>query len=234
MVKARLAALLLVVLLAVPLAQDRAAAAPRPSAPPAPGIAELLRYVGRDQSTGLPVPVNDRFIAASERAIERYGKDAGQAVPPPPVSGTDIARVAIPRLGVDAPVARFGLDRYGRLDVPLEGRTVAWHPAYSSLPGEDGATFLAAHFEYAGVPGVFNRLGTMQPGDDVLVALTDGSSRLYRVTSVVDYALAAIDMGAILRGREGVESLTLMTCSGPANEGEYAFRTVVLAARAAP
>ena len=47
-----------------------------------------------------------------------------------------------------------------------------------------------------------------------------------------DYALGAIDMGALLRGREGIESITLMTCSGPPDEGDYPLRTVVLAERA--
>ena len=65
----------------------------------------------------------------------------------------------------------------------------------------------------------------------MVVGLNDWSSHRYRVTSVVDYALGAIDMGALLKGREGIESITLMTCSGPPNEGEYAFRTVVLAER---
>ena len=64
------------------------------------------------------------------------------------------------------------------------------------------------------------------------MSLTDGSAHVYRVTSVIEYALGTIDMGALLKGREGFESITLMTCSGPPNEGEYAFRTVVLAVRA--
>jgi hypothetical protein len=51
------------------------------------------------------------------------------------------------------------------------------------------------------------------------------------VTSDVDYALATIDMGALLYGREGTESITLMTCSGPPGADGYPLRTVVLAER---
>ncbi len=198
-----------------------------------PPFASDLRYIGRDPLTGLPDRVDDRFIAAVERAIERYGKDAGEPVPPPPPAPVDIATLAIPAIGIDsAPVRRFGLDAYGRLDVPQDTVTVGWNPAYTALPGTGGSTFLAAHFEYGGRPGVFSRLAALRPGDRVEVTLTDGSVHAYRVVSVVDYALAAIDMGAILRGLEGRESVVLMTCSGPANEGQYAFRTVVLAERA--
>ncbi|GIW15028.1 MAG: hypothetical protein KatS3mg063_0881 [Tepidiforma sp.] len=199
----------------------------------APPFAAGLRYIGRDPLTGLPDRVDDRFIAAAERAIERYGRDAGEPVPPPPPGAVDVAALAIPAIGIDgAPVRRFGLDAYGRLDVPQDTVTVGWNPAYTSLPGTGGSTFFAAHFEYRGRPGVFARLAALRPGDRVEVTLTDGSVHTYRVVSVVDYALAAIDMGAILRGLEGRESVVLMTCSGPANEGEYAFRTVVLAERA--
>src|SRR5512139_237692 len=60
---------------------------------PRTDIAQQLRYIGRDTATGMPVPVDDRFIAESERAIERYGLDAGKAVPPPPVAGTDIVSI---------------------------------------------------------------------------------------------------------------------------------------------
>lgn len=201
---------------------------------PRPTLADQLRYIGRDTSTGLAAPVDDRFIAEVERSIERYGKDEGKPVPPPAVEGTDIVSLSIPRLKItEAPVARFGLDAFGRLDVPQDARHVGWNPAYNSLPGQGGSTFFAAHFEYGGLPGVFNKLSTLVGGDEVEVALSDGSRHRYRVTSTIDYNLAAIDMGAILFGREGRESITLMTCSGPPGADGYPARTVVLAERVA-
>ena len=196
-----------------------------------PSYAAQLRYIGRDTATGMPASVDDRFIAQVEHDIERYGKDARDPVPPPPATSVDIASLTVPKLGIDhAPVRRYGLDAYGRLDVPQDTSTIGWNPAYSDLPGQDGSTFFAAHVEFGGRPGIFNQLHTLQPGDLVTVALSDGSTYSYRVTSEVDYPLAAIDMGAILRGREGTESITLMTCSGPSGE-DYPFRTVVLAER---
>lgn len=197
-----------------------------------PTIAQQLRYIGRDPSTGLAVPVDDRFISEVERAIDRYGKDEGTPVPAPLADGMDIASLSIPRLGmVDAPVARFGLDAFGRLEVPQNTSHVGWNPAYNALPGQGGATFFAAHFEFAGRPGVFRRLSTLVGGDEIEVGLSDGSRHRYRVTSTVDYSLAAIDMGAVLRGREGRESISLMTCSGPPGADGYPERTLVLAER---
>jgi hypothetical protein len=193
-------------------------------------LSAQLRYLGRDPMTGMPARVDDRFIAEVEHAIERYGKDAGTPVPPPAAQGVDVAALTIERLGLaNVPVARFGLDAYGRLEVPQDTRTIGWNPAYNELPGLGGATFFAAHFEYGGRPGVFNKLSTMQPGDAISVGLTNGSQHRYVVTSTIDYDLATIDMGAVLKGREGAESITLMTCSGPPGEDGYPSRTVVLA-----
>lgn len=203
-------------------------------APPthAPVPAERLRYIGRDPFTGRPAMVNDRYIADMEYAIARYGKDAGEPVPAPPADGADIVAIAAPAIGVDAPVERFGLDAYGRLDVPQDRVHVGWNPAFTALPGEGESTFLAAHYEYGGLPGVFFRLSDLVSGDEIAITLSDGTVHRYRVTSVVDYHLAAIDMGALLQGREGVESITLMTCSGPPTPDGYQWRTVVLAEKA--
>lgn len=218
--------LTLCVLVARPIAQDASAGAGQS------GLAEQLRYVGRDPLTGSAAPVDDRFIAEVEKSIERYGKDEGQPVPPPSPDGPQIAWLSVPAIGVaQALVARFGLDAFGRLEVPQDSQHVGWNPAYNQVPGAGGSTFFAAHFEYAGRAGVFNRISTLQPGDIVEVGLSDGSTHSYRVSSTVDYNLAAIDMGAILHGREGRESITLMTCSGPPNADGYPERTVVLAER---
>jgi sortase (surface protein transpeptidase) len=207
-------------------AQAQAPAATAPAS-----IAEQLRYIGRDGLTGMPTSVSDRFIAEVERAIERYGQDEVKPIPPPPVEDVDVVRLQAPAIGIDAPVGRYGVDRYGRLDVPQDSKTVGWNPAYNDLPGEGRATFFAAHFQFAGRPGVFNKLSSLAPGDEVTALLSDGTASTYRVTSTIDYALGVIDMGALLRGREGVESITLMTCSGPPNEGNFPLRTVVLAER---
>lgn len=197
-----------------------------------PGVAEQLHYLGRDPLTGLATTVGDRFIAEMQQSFETYYVEDAEPVPPPPAEGADVARIEIPALGISANVGRFGLDAAGRLDVPQDASTIGWNPAYSDLPGEGGATFFAAHFEYQGIPGVFFGLSDLVAGSDVLVTLSDGSVRTYRVTSTIDYDLASIDMGAILAGREGVESITLMTCSGPGDGGRYPMRTVVLAERA--
>lgn len=212
-------------LLAAPAALGQAPGL-RDSAPP---LSRQVHYLGRDPLTGLAAMVGDHYIAAVEESFERYYDEDREPVPPPPAEGLDVTAIAIPAIGVRAPVGRYGIDAAGRLDVPQDRSTVGWNPAYSDVPGTGGATFFAAHYEYGGIPGVFHALSSLREGGEITVTLSDGSERHYRVTSTVDYALAAIDMGAILAGREGVESITLMTCSGPGDGGRYPLRTVVLA-----
>lgn len=198
---------------------------------PSASLADQLRYVGRDGPTGLPNAVNDRYIAEVQRSFETYYVEDGEPVPPPSAAGPDVSVLTLPSLGVEAPVARLGLDRAGRLDVPQDAVTVGWNPGFTSLPGTGRASFFAAHYEYAGTPGVFFRLAELHPGDEVVVTRSDGVPIRYVVRSAVDYALEAIDMGAILLGLEGRESLALMTCSGPGDAGRYPLRTLVLAER---
>src|SRR6185437_14522737 len=89
-------------------------------------------------------------------------KDAGTPVPPPPaVPGADVATLTVPALGIDAaPVKRYGVDEYGRLDVPQDNHTVGWNPAYAALPGTGGSTFFAAHYEFGGQPGISKNFPT--------------------------------------------------------------------------
>jgi hypothetical protein len=192
-------------------------------------LAEQVRYIGRDPYTGLAATVGDRFIAEVEEAYEEYYEEDREPVPPPPVEGLDIARLRVPAIGIDAPVARFGLDAAGRLDVPQDTSTIGWNPAYTSLPGEGRSTFFAAHYEYGGVPGVFFGLFSLAANDVITVVLSDGAEHAYEVVSVLDYPLETIDMGALLTGLEDGESLVLMTCSGPGDGGRYPLRTVVIA-----
>jgi LPXTG-site transpeptidase (sortase) family protein len=199
-----------------------------------PSFDAHLRYIGRDGATGLPARIDDRYIAAVEEDYANYGKVEAEAIPPPPAGEDDLARLTVPALGIDAPIERFGVDKFGRLDVPQDAVTTGWHPGFSNLPGSGASTFIAAHYMYANAPGVFFELATLEAGDEVSVGMASGDGATYRVVSVVDYPLASIDMGALLHGMEGVESLVLMTCSGPPNEGEYPFRTVVIATRITP
>ena len=72
--------------------------------------------------------MNDTFIAETEEAIERYGQDAREPVPPPAVP-VDVASLTVPKLGIrNSRVGRYGLDAFGRLEVPQDTSTGGCEP----------------------------------------------------------------------------------------------------------
>ena len=144
-----------------------------------------------------------------------------------PVSGDEHARTAllgrlwIPSIGVNAGILPVGVTRSGRLAVGRSVRDVyRWRDGV--LPGQSGSAVLAGHTWSRG-PGVFDRLGRIEPGDRVHV----GTSRfeVTRVRRVRDMSRRAV---AALFSDEGRPRLVLITCGDRNNRtGVYRTRIIV-------
>jgi LPXTG-site transpeptidase (sortase) family protein len=140
-------------------------------------------------------------------------------------------RLAIPRLGVDAPVISVGLTPQMAMDVPQRADQVGWYE-YSTRPGMKGNSVLAGHLDWNGVSGVFRRLGEMRTGDKATIRGANGEERVYTVEWTNEWQFASAPVGTIF---ESVEqpALTLITCGGrwnPATQ-RYDTRVVVRAVR---
>jgi LPXTG-site transpeptidase (sortase) family protein len=109
------------------------------------------------------------------------------------------------------PIVDVGVDGEGEFDVP-DHRAIGWY-RYGSAPGEPGATVLAAHVNWRGKVGPFARLGKLEPGDRVDVALDDGTSRTYEVVERTMYPKVALPAERIWT-TTGDETLVLITCGG--------------------
>ena len=140
-------------------------------------------------------------------------------------------RLAIPRLGVDAPVISVGLTPERAMDVPQRADQVGWYE-YSARPGMKGNSILAGHLDWLGQPGVFRRLIEMRKGDTVTVRGADGQERPYIVDWTNEWPLSSAPVGTVF---EPVEqpALTLITCGGRWNQAtqRYDTRVVVRALR---
>jgi hypothetical protein len=89
---------------------------------------------------------------------------------------------------------------------------------------------LAAHVSWHGRAGPFLRLGELEPGAFVDLALADGSSRRYQIVTRAQYGKLMLPRNKIWR-TTGPETLVLITCGGAFNPDirRYADNIVVTA-----
>ncbi|MFV0259575.1 MAG: class F sortase [Acidimicrobiales bacterium] len=114
-------------------------------------------------------------------------------------------------IGIEAPVIPVGVDVSNQFDVP-QADTVGWY-RYSSSPGTEGSSVLAAHVDYNGRPGAFFSLHQLRPGDTIDVEMSDGSVLHYRVEGNTEYDKTELPAEALFR-KTGEPVLILITCGG--------------------
>lgn len=135
-------------------------------------------------------------------------------------------RLEIPKLDVVAAVWEIDIDPEGALDPPRDASTVGWWRDSAAPGAETGQTVITGHTVHTG-GGSLNRIGTLEPGDDVDVISNSGRMR-YSVDRVRYYSREEITEHAVeLFGQEtGNGNLVLITCADW--NGEYYERNVIV------
>jgi LPXTG-site transpeptidase (sortase) family protein len=135
----------------------------------------------------------------------------------------------VPRLGLDRPLVRLGVDPAGALEPPQHPEDVGWFTG-SVTPGETGPAVLAGHVTWNGVPAVFFRLGAMRVGDRLEVDRADGRTATFEVVEVRRYAKSRFPTQRVY-GAVDHAALRLITCGGryDARRHRYADNVVVFA-----
>jgi len=154
------------------------------------------------------------------------------ATPAPERTGVGVVRLIIPSLEIDAPIVTLGVDADGTMQSPDNPTDVAWY-TFSGRPGEGSNIVMAGHLDYVNYgPAVFYRLKEAQAGDEVRLALVDGTTAPYRVLDVTFYDEATAPVDEIV-GPTEKEIVTLITCAGSfdPNVREYDKRVVLRAER---
>jgi LPXTG-site transpeptidase (sortase) family protein len=129
---------------------------------------------------------------------------------PPPLRDVPY-RITIPKIGVNAPVATYGLDANGVPEVPLNKYDVAWYN-FSSEPGAGGNAVFAGHVTWNGA-AVFYNLDKLAAGDEVLLEGNDGTKLRYTVKEV--FLVDPDDPGSVaVMGPTPTDTITLITCGG--------------------
>jgi hypothetical protein len=123
------------------------------------------------------------------------------------------------------PVRSVGLQDNGQLEVPDETE-IGWYK-YGATAGHPGSTVLAAHVNWKGSQGPFSQLGAVEPGDQIEVALDDGTTRNYEVTERTMYGKLELPKERIWRNT-GAEELVLITCGGEFNPEIRSFKSNIV------
>jgi len=133
-------------------------------------------------------------------------------VTPVPPFASQSFRIAIDRIGVDAPVVPEGMDEQQVPIVPLNAYDVAWYN-FTAQPGTPGNAVFAGHNTWSG-EAVFHDLDQLQPGDTVrLRGENDGVELVYRVTD--SFTVLEDDPNAVqVMLPSLLDIVTIITCDG--------------------
>jgi sortase (surface protein transpeptidase) len=156
----------------------------------------------------------------------------------PPANAYGIARITAPRLNLDSYIETLHIAN-GEMETPTDGSySVGFYPDYPK-PGESGNAIFSAHETWNHMQGPFYFMHLAQPGDDIYVQMTDGSTYHYQVLTYNRYDINTIPMDEVLTPTKrpfAAQWLTLITCGGrivydSTGFGEYLDRDVVVAKR---
>lgn len=148
---------------------------------------------------------------------------------------TQVARIIIPKLGVDRGVVTMSLGSDRRtLQTPKNASDIVWWN-FSGQPGSGRNATFGGHINYNGVQGAFRYLGSMSAGDRITIVMKDGRTLVYEVTTQWEVRKPALtwgDLGCTPSGCAQEDTITLITCGGAfdPSSGHY-VNNVLLRAR---
>jgi Sortase domain len=180
--------------------------------------------LGEQPSFGLTLPGLSNLSAWASASGAAVSSKALIPTAPP-------AQLLIPSLNVHRAVEGVGVNRFGVMNLPVNGWNAGWYKA-GPVPGAPGDAVIEGHAGYPNQPMIFGRLSTLKSGDQIVVVLADGSKRLFVVVSKATFPVGSAPPG--MGEPYGLPRLTLITCTGSfdANSFSYSRRLVVEASYA--
>jgi hypothetical protein len=177
-----------------------------------------------------PPPSEPAGGAESPPAV---GRRSGRISDLPPVVQIPPVRLRAERVGIDAAIAPVGVEAgsAAAMEIPEDPGLAGWY-SYGPAPGDPaGVAVLTSHVDSArSGPGAFFRLRALDPGDRVIIDLSDGRVLEYEVTGREQMAKESLPTGDLFR-RDGAPALALVTCGGAFDRGagHYTDNVVVWA-----
>lgn len=185
-------------------------------------VVTLVWWIARPDPAGPTTSSVGAEAAEALAALPSSTSPAIQAPPSAPPAAPQVAEpvsIALPSLGLDAPVVPVGVEDDGLMEVPEDVRTVGWY-RFGPAPGSAaGSAVLSGHVNdrTQGV-GVFARIAELQIGDTVEVRLADGAAVAYRVVAREQWPKGEVPLDRLF-DRGGSHRVVLITCGGVFDRG---------------
>jgi LPXTG-site transpeptidase (sortase) family protein len=139
------------------------------------------------------------------------------------------ARIAIPAIGVDAPVVPVALEPDGTMEIPGDVATIGWFEP-GVRPGQPGSAVLSGHVDSRTQGrGAFFDLEDLDVGDEVTIETAGGQQR-WQVTARQRFPKDELPIAELFT-RGGDPRLVLITCGGEFDAGarSYSDNVVIVA-----
>jgi hypothetical protein len=139
---------------------------------------------------------------------------------PQPLNSDEPTSIAIPAIGVHAPIVAVGLQADGAMQVP-DPSQVGWY-RLGPRPGAPGPAVLIGHVDTHTDPAVFFRLRQLRPGDEILIGQADGTTSRFLVGRLEQHPKTALPTSRIWTTATR-PLLRLVTCSGSVNHTTHHY-----------
>lgn len=107
----------------------------------------------------------------------------------------------------------LSLDAEDELQPPVDWEAAGWYDR-SPVPGQRGPAVVAGHLTDPEGPAVFADLGTLVPGDEVVVTQADGSTTTFAVDRTISAERTDSFPTSEIYGPTPDAQLRLITCDG--------------------
>ena len=156
---------------------------------------------------------------------------AGHAAEHPALARSTPIALALPSIGLTAPLLGLGMDSTGEPELPpfSQPRTAGWLRD-SAAPGAAGTAVLVGHVDTRTGPAVFWGLSAVKPGAPVEVTRVDGSTALFTVDAVRVFDRTVFPAAQIYAPAKDAQ-LRIITCGGAFDRkrAEYTGNVVLFA-----
>ncbi len=198
-------AVVVIAVLTVTGCTREAASAADPSAP-----TSTTTSSSRPSSTRTPTSTEATTTSVVASAEQRPTTAPPVAAPRATVSSE--LQLVVAAVDIDAPIIEVGVTDSRVLEIP-EDPAVVGRWGDGARPGDGtGSIVLAGHVDYNGRPGALRALASLEPGDQAVLAGSDGD-KIYIAERVDVYQKQALPYEAIFQ-YDVSERLVIVTCGG--------------------